>query len=171
MATHLEDQVKVTDEPGHAIAHRATADEGLDGAHEAPLQVGEPRHVRRHALPRYPQQLAVHKLRLRTLSHCDAHSSALDLGLSALRYRGQTQVSSQAVGTQRTKARLLALQAGREEAPDGPADQQLERCLRDEQAALHAAAVLDGRPDVAVRQLAAASRASLVRIVPGRSPR
>ena len=49
---------------GCRTTHRAVVDEGLDGAPETLLQVREPRHVRRNALPRYPQQLAVHKLRL-----------------------------------------------------------------------------------------------------------
>ena len=50
---------------GGAGAHRALVDEGLHGGHEALLQRREPRNVRRHALPRDAQQLAMHKLRHR----------------------------------------------------------------------------------------------------------
>jgi len=71
-----------------AMTHRATADEGLNGAHEPPLQVREPRHVRRHALPRYPQQLAVHKLHFRTLRCCcDADSDGVDCGFKCYHLR------------------------------------------------------------------------------------
>jgi len=51
--------------------------------------------------------------------------------------------------------KVLALQGGREQAGDRSAHQHFEGSVRDQQAALHASAVLDGRPDVLIRQFPA----------------
>ncbi len=50
---------------------------------------------------------------------------------------------------------VLAVEGEGEQAQDGSAHQQLERSIRDEQGALHACAVLDGRPHILICQLPA----------------
>ncbi len=55
--------------PSSCHSHRAVVDERLNSIDEALLQCREPCHVRRHALSRYPQQLAMHELHARTLDN------------------------------------------------------------------------------------------------------
>ena len=50
---------------------------------------------------------------------------------------------------------VLAVEGEGQEAEDGTPYQQLEGRIRDQQGALHACAVLDGRPHILVRQLPA----------------